>query len=224
MKRWIQVIIHVRGGYGFNIINMLHWFQILQYPIYNGILFPFKIYHPCGIKISRQAAIKLEGRVTLGNPDKKKAIVSRLPINLFFGKKTTIEIAQSVSIGPGVNIIVKENAHLRIGAGTYFTSDLHLEVVNRVSIGNNCAISWGVTIIDDNHHQLIPPTPVTLSSKQVSIGNHVWIGCNVTILEGTRIGNNSIVAAGSLVKGSFPDNVLIAGNPAKVIKEAINWK
>ncbi len=203
---------------------MLHLFKVLRYPLLNGILFPFKIYAACGIKISSQAKLKLGGRITFGNPDKNGAIVSRLPINFFIGKDAKVEVEHSVSIGPGVNIIVKDSAKLRIGAGTYFTSDLHLEVMNAVNIGSNCAISWGVTIIDDNHHQVLPATPTTAFSKQVTIGDQVWIGCNATILEGTMIGNDSIVAAGSVVKGVFPANVLIGGNPARVLKEAINWK
>ena len=203
---------------------MLNWFQIFRHPIYSGILFPFKIYDTCGIKINRLAKIKLGGRLTLGNPDKKQAIVSRLPINLFFGKKTMIDIGHSVSIGPGVTVIVKDNACLTIGPNTYFTSDLHLEVLNTVNIGSDCAISWGVTIIDDNHHQVLPLSTSTRSSKLVILGNHVWVGCNATILEGTQIGDNSIVAAGSVVKGVFPNNVLIGGNPAKIVKKAVNWK
>ena len=53
------------------------------------------------------------------------------------------------------NIIVKDRAMLTIGNSTYFTSDSHIEVVNSIQIGDNCAISWGVTIIDDDHHELI---------------------------------------------------------------------
>jgi acetyltransferase-like isoleucine patch superfamily enzyme len=203
---------------------MLHWFYIFRYPVLNGICLPFKIYHPAGIKIMREACVKLQGRLTLGNPDKQKAVVSRLPINLFFGNKASVTFGKSISVGPGVNIIVKDTAVLMIGDGTYFTSDSHIEAVNSIEIGSNCAISWGVTIIDDNHHQLIPKSTNKSPAKQVRIGNHVWIGCNVTILEGTQIGHNSIIAAGSVVKGVFPDHVLIAGNPARVVKQAVNWE
>jgi acetyltransferase-like isoleucine patch superfamily enzyme len=203
---------------------MLHWLQVIRYPFLNGIYMPFKIYHSCGIKMKAGAKIELGGRVTFGTPDKNKAIVSRLPINFFIGKQATVKIGHSVSIGPGVNIIVKDNAVLRIGDSTYFTSDLHMEAVNTIEIGSNCAISWGTTIIDDHHHQLLPPSVPNVNSKKITIGDHVWVGCNVTILEGTQVGNNSVIAAGSLVRGVFPDNVLIAGNPARVVKQAINWE
>jgi acetyltransferase-like isoleucine patch superfamily enzyme len=81
-----------------------------------------------------------------------------------------------------------------------------------------------VTIMDDDHHELLSDPAKAKTFSTVTIKDHVWIGCNVTILKGTQIGNNCVVAAGSIVKGSFPDNVLLAGNPAKIIKQNINWK
>lgn len=198
---------------------------MLMHPILSGIYLPFKIWHKAGIKIRSGAEIKLGSRITLGNPDKSAPIVSRLPINIYFGKNSKVTIGHSVSVGPGVNIIVKDKAILTIGNSTYFTSDMHLEVVNSVEIGNDCAISWGVTIIDDDHHQLVSGNEKKESNTNaVCIGNKVWVGCNVTILKNTFIGNNSVIAAGSVVKGNFPDNSLIAGNPAKIVKQNIDWK
>ena len=54
--------------------------------------------------------------------------------------------------------------------------------------------------------------------KPITIGNNCWIGAKVTILDGTKIGNGCIVAAGAVVKGIFPDNVIIGGVPAKILK------
>lgn len=51
------------------------------------------------------------------------------------------------------------------------------------------------------------------------IGNNCWIGAKTTILDGTIIGNHCVVAAGAVVKGIFPDNVIIGGVPARIIKE-----
>ena len=89
-----------------------------------------------------------------------------------------------------------------------------------IEIGDNCMIGpktciYAVTHPLDCNERLkginIP--------KKVSIGNNVWIGGGVIILPGVNLGNNVIVGAGSVVTKSFPDNVIIAGNPAKVIKK-----
>ena len=52
----------------------------------------------------------------------------------------------------------------------------------------------------------------------ISIGDNVFVGMNVTILPGTTVGNGTIIGSGSVVKGTIPDNVVVAGNPAKVIE------
>ena len=132
-------------------------------------------------------------------------------------------MSASVSLGPGVNIIVKDRGKLSIGEGTYFTSDLHIEAVNSIRIGRQCAVSWGVTVIDDDHHTIAYEGKKEAESG-VEIGDHVWIGCNATILKGTRIGDNCVIAAGSVLKGAFPGNSLIGGNPAKVLRSGVSWE
>lgn len=89
-----------------------------------------------------------------------------------------------------------------------------------IEIGDNCMIGPKTCIYAISH----PTNPnerqksVDIPMK-VSIGNNVWIGGNVVILPGISLGNNVVVGAGSVVTKSFPDNVIIAGNPAKVIKK-----
>ena len=58
-----------------------------------------------------------------------------------------------------------------------------------------------------------------VTSKGIKIGNNVWIGAKATFLDGAIIGNNCVVAAGAVVNGIFPNNVIIGGVPAKILKE-----
>ena len=108
-------------------------------------------------------------------------------------------------------VIVGDNCRIN---GAY----IHAE--NKIQIGNNCVMAAGVHIMDSNGH-IVNSTDRTVGRddpKEIVIGNNVWIGLNSIILKGTCIGDNSVVAAGSVVKGEFPDNAVIAGNPAKVVK------
>lgn len=57
-----------------------------------------------------------------------------------------------------------------------------------------------------------------VNSKGIKLGNNIWVGAKVTFLDGCEVGNNSVVAAGAVVNGVYPDNVVIGGIPAKVIK------
>lgn len=89
-----------------------------------------------------------------------------------------------------------------------------------INIGDNCVIAAGVNIIDSNGHETYSNNRTIGRDipKKIQIGSNVWIGINATILKGTSIGDNSIIAAGSVVKGIFPSNCIIQGNPAKIIK------
>lgn len=96
-----------------------------------------------------------------------------------------------------------------------------------VTIGNDCMFSWPIYIRSNNGHALVDldnKENTSVSKKHfVKIGNHVWLGQNVTVLFNADIGDNSVVGAGSLVNKAFPNNCVLAGNPARIIKENHSW-
>ena len=110
-------------------------------------------------------------------------------------------------------------SNIRIGNNCRING-AYLHAKNNIKIGDNCVIASGVNIIDSNGHKTYSKdrTKGADCSKSVIIGNNVWIGLNATILKGTIIGDNSIISAGSVVKGIFPDNCIISGNPATIVK------
>ena len=89
-----------------------------------------------------------------------------------------------------------------------------------IVIEDDVLIGESVTIMDHNAHGVDPYRRRTSfgTPREIIIKNNVWIGNNVTILPGVIIGENSIVAAGSVVKGKFPNNIVLGGNPAVIIK------
>lgn len=89
----------------------------------------------------------------------------------------------------------------------------------KVEIGENCAISWDVTITDTDYHSINS----NKSTSPVFIEDKVWIGCKSTILKGVRIGKGSVVAANSVVTKDVPPNCLVAGVPARIIQRDIQW-
>ena len=90
-----------------------------------------------------------------------------------------------------------------------------------IEIGDSVLIGTAVTVMDSDFHDIEPSRRLTGTPKtgKVAIADNVWIGDRVTILKGTTIGKNSVVAAGAVVSGTFPENVIIGGVPAKVIRE-----
>lgn len=104
--------------------------------------------------------------------------------------------------------------HTRIG--------LHNTIIGPVKIGDNVNLAQGITVTALNHNFNDPSKRIDeqgVSTSAVNIGNDIWIGTNAVILPGVSIGNHSVVAAGAVVTKDVPAHTLVAGVPAKVIKE-----
>jgi acetyltransferase-like isoleucine patch superfamily enzyme len=103
-----------------------------------------------------------------------------------------------------------------LSGGCYF------QALNGIELGKNFLFAPGVKLISSNHG--VDDKQVVEKSPPIIIGDNVWLGANVVILPGVNLGNNVVVGAGSVVTKSFQDdNIIIAGNPAKIIKEtAVN--
>lgn len=103
---------------------------------------------------------------------------------------------------------------------TSFNNSNFIIAANKIEIGSNCNIGANVTMMDFEAHGTDPAKRKVVGEiGEIRIGKNVWIGNNVIILKNVFMGDNSIIAAGSVVlKGQYPDNSIIGGNPAKVIK------
>lgn len=120
-------------------------------------------------------------------------------------------------------IVARHGGRIDIGENTGISGSTiyamqHIEIGRNVLIGGNCKI------VDNDFHPLlvekrIPRQKVEdIKKAPIHIGDGCFIGANSIILKGTVLGKNCVVGAGSVVSGKFPDNVIIAGNPARVIK------
>jgi len=121
-------------------------------------------------------------------------------------------------IGDGVFFQTGKISKIYIGNHCSINSSCHIVASERIDVGNSVAIGEFVSIRDQDH-KFTPETGVRglgFKVAPVSIGANCWIGRGVHISPGTKIGSGSIVAANSVVKGVFPDNVLLAGAPARI--------
>lgn len=125
---------------------------------------------------------------------------------------------EDVYMEPNIRFDYGYNTH--VGENFFANFDCTILDVCEVKIGDNCMIAPGVHIYTASH-----PLDSTerISGKEfakpVTIGNNVWIGGSSVINPGIKIGDNVVIASGAVVTKDVPDNVVVGGNPAKVIRQ-----
>lgn len=140
------------------------------------------------------------------------------------GEGTVFGFMEDAGFWTSYEFLNPRNADSRISIGK------NCQICNRftavsegegIEIGDNVLVGSSVTVLDSDFHEIDPSRRIDGNPKtgKVVIGDNAWIGDRVMILKGSTIGKNSVVAAGSVVSGEFPANVVIGGVPARVIRE-----
>lgn len=116
------------------------------------------------------------------------------------------------------SIILEENVYI---GGTKIVS---CGRNNMIKIGRDSMLSDNVEIWGCDAHSITQNGTIVNPSRSITIGERVWIGTGVKILKGAMIGKGSVIGIGSIVPGkTYPENVVIAGNPPTIIKDKIDW-
>jgi len=161
-----------------------------------------------------------------GNPEKAR---------LFIGEKCVVN---------GTFVMEREIGQISIGDRTFINAGTFIICASDIRIGSDVLLAWGITIIDHDAHSVRWSERINdveqhrlgllsggyqeaalrknwdvVSMSPVVIGNKVWIGFNSIILKGVSIGEGAVVAAGSVVTKDIPPYCIVAGNPAKVVRE-----
>ncbi|MDY4635691.1 MAG: acyltransferase [Candidatus Limivicinus sp.] len=116
---------------------------------------------------------------------------------------------------------------IEIGSGTQICGKTQLALIEgcTIRIGENCLFSSEIMLRTGDSHSILDMDGKRINpSQSIVLGDHVWVGNRVSILKGTMIADDTIIGTGSIVTKSFPEgHCAIAGNPAKMIKNDINW-
>ena len=155
---------------------------------------------------------------------------SRLPkdVKIFiYGCNHKLTIEPEVTFKRGVIWFEDNGCEIHIGTGTTI-EDAKLAVADdrtRITIGRDCMISSNVHVVSTDSHSIIDcTTRLRINhSRDVVIEDHVWLGYCANINKGVTIGKDSIVASHSVVTKNVPTNSIVAGIPAKVVKNNVTW-
>lgn len=160
----------------------------------------------------------------------KNARLIRLPIRV--RGKSCMKFGKGLTTGYSCRIEMngeKIQDKLVIGENCIIGDYIHLVANYKVRIGDNVLMASRIFISDSNHGNYsgdidhdnpnLEPNKRHIEYKEVVIGDNVWIGENVSILAGCHIGNGCIIGANTVVTKDVPENCIIVGNPAKIIKK-----
>lgn len=153
---------------------------------------------------ARRITFELNG--AYHTPEEIRALLSRL-----FGK----EVDDSLRVFPPFYTDFGKN--ITLGKNVFINACCHFQDHGGVTLGDDCLIGHNVVFATLNHG-IAPEKRASTYPAPIRIGRKVWIGSNSTILQGVTIGDNAIVAAGSVVTKDVPANTIVGGVPAKYIK------
>lgn len=137
-------------------------------------------------------------------------------IRNFLSQITATEIDESVKVFTPLHI--NYGRHTKIGKNVFINFDCVFLDLGGIIIEDNVQIAPKVSLLTESH-PLNPKERQSLIPKSIHIKKNAWIGANATILQGVTIGENAVVASGSVVTKDVPDNVVVGGIPAKIIKD-----
>ena len=139
-------------------------------------------------------------------PEEVRALLSRL-----FGRP----VPDTLRVFPPFYSDFGQNIH--VGQNVFINACCHFQDHGGVTIGDGCQIGHNVVFATLNHG-LSPETRGTTSPAPIVLRENVWVGSNSTILQGVTIGRNAIVAAGAVVTKDVPDNAIVGGVPARILR------
>ena len=145
------------------------------------------------------------------------------------GDNNVVEFNKNVFIVEKLKVQILENcknARIGIGENTSFWNSLIQTCDNEssITIGKDCMFSYNTVVFNTDGHSILKDNLLINKARNLVIADHVWIGFGAVILKNSKILSDSIIGYNSVVSGRFKDkNIVLAGNPAKIVKTDINW-
>ena len=171
------------------------------------------------------------GLVEDARPARSCALFASSGDEACLGKDAKVRLGRWCWIGHGSKIRAHEGV-VEIGAKTVMGQECTISAFQHVSIGRECIVADRVMLIDFDHGVVEVERPIReqgIYKRNVRIGNNVWIGYGACFLRGVVVGDNCVVGTYSVVNKDVPDNAVVAGVPARLIRmrrapQTLRWR
>lgn len=185
-----------------------------------------RVFKPAMCHVHPKAVVEVEKYLNFNRQwDNERMLRNKMEGSLYVAADATLKV-NAFDVYAGSRITVNQGATLSLGSG-YMNHDCVIDCFDSISIGHHVVISERVVLRDSDNHSIRDAGDTASDNSPkiapIMIGDHVWIGMNVTVLKGVTIGEGAIVAAGSVVNKEVPPHCLVGGVPARVIKTNVSW-
>lgn len=141
-------------------------------------------------------------------------------------KNANVVFGGKADIGHGSKLTI--HGDLSFGKEFAITAESSIVCYKKITFGDGVLVSWENLFMDSDFHKIndLESNKRLNNDKAITIGNHVWFGCRCTILKGAVVGDNNVIAAGTILSNSLNGNhsySIIGGTPAKVLREKVTW-
>src|SRR3954449_2092604 len=136
------------------------------------------------------------------------------------GKDAKVHLGRWCWLGHGTKVRAHEG-EVRIGAKTVIGQECTISAFQHVSVGRECILADRVMLIDFDHGVVETERPVReqgIYKQDVRVGHNVWVGYGAAFLRGVTVGDNSVVGTYAVVTGDVPDNAVVGGVPARILR------
>lgn len=213
--------------------------NIFQYLTLNTIIFNFH-YFPLGVAIklpvfvSRNTKLSsLNGAVILDNAKTGVVKIGFGDVGIFdkSRSRTIWQVNGKVYfhgraiIGHGSKISVHKDGQVDFGCNFNISAESSIVCSKQISFGDGCLLSWDILIMDTDLHKIYDNNSKEQvnNSKDIIVGDNVWVGCRTTILKGVKIANGCVVAAGSVITKSCTEQNSIYTDKKESLRTNICW-
>ena len=135
-------------------------------------------------------------------------------------------IKDNAHIGQGASVVIHPEGIINLGKNFAISGTTTIITAKSITFGDDVQLSWNSTIMDSDAHRIYDTEGKWINPpSEINIGNHVWIAANTTVMKGTVIKDNTVVASNSLVNKAYTEgNCILAGQPARIVKQISTFK
>lgn len=198
-------------------------------PLSQAVKMPIYVHRKTQLHLNRDVIHFAEGvslhpfMIKFGNKGSEGIIERKKNCIYLAGGNSSVVFNGPAAFGLGSSIRV--SGKLNFGKNFCANRNTFISCAEHIVFGDNVLVGWNVSIRDNDGHTVIYDGKRQSTVSSVEIGHNVWICAESHILKGAKIGNQCILAYGSLLtKGTTENNALLAGHPAKIIRQDISWE